>query len=81
MAAGLPLVASYNRGTRDYCKNGINGFMCDPYTPQDFAKAIDEILDNSELYSTMSTNNLKDVENFSISTVNKSLFEIYSNIG
>ncbi|MBP3378557.1 MAG: glycosyltransferase family 4 protein, partial [Clostridia bacterium] len=28
MAAGLPLIASDNRGTRDYCDNSVNGFLC-----------------------------------------------------
>ena len=43
MASGLPLIASLNRGTRDYADNGINALLCNCYSPNEFANAINQL--------------------------------------
>lgn len=49
MASGLPLIVADNRGTRDFCENGANGFMCNPLSPEEFAGAITKILSDNAL--------------------------------
>lgn len=78
MAAGLPLVASVNRGTKDYCNNGINGFMCNPFSPQEFADAITKILSDSSLKEKMIQANTQKAKDFDIKPINKQMSDIYS---
>lgn len=40
MAAGLPVVASNVHGIVDYVKDGMTGFLCDPYDANAFSIAI-----------------------------------------
>lgn len=48
LACGVPLVASKNRGTSEYVKEGVNGIFCDANDADSFAKAIEKLyLDSS----------------------------------
>ena len=80
MAAGLPLVAADNRGTRDFCQNGVNGFMCDPFFPEEFANAIGKLLNDSCLCEKMANHNIKDAKKFDINIVNHQMLEIYNEL-
>ena len=80
MAAGLPLIAADNRGTRDFCQNGVNGFMCDPFSPQDFADAISKLLNDNCLCARMGNQNTNDVKKFDINIVNNHMLEIYNEL-
>ena len=40
MAAGLPLITSDCRGTREYMRDGITGIVCKRNRPEDYAEAI-----------------------------------------
>ena len=80
MAAGLPLIAADNRGTRDFCQNGVNGFMCDPFSPQDFADAISKLLNDNCLCARMGNQNTNDVKKFYINIVNNQMLEIYNEL-
>ncbi|MDD2839054.1 MAG: glycosyltransferase family 4 protein, partial [Sulfuricurvum sp.] len=48
MASGLPLVGTRVGGIPDLIDDGINGFLCDPASPQSLAFAIDKLL-NSDI--------------------------------
>lgn len=51
MAAGLPILSSkYADGAYDIIKSGVNGEMADPYDEVGFAKAIEDMLGNSDKY-------------------------------
>ena len=80
MAAGLPLIAADNRGTRDFCQNGVNGFMCDPFSPQGFADAISKLLNDNCLCARMGNQNTNDVKKFDINIVNNHMLEIYNEL-
>lgn len=43
MAMGIPVIAADNRGTREYMRDGCNGYVCDVKNPKSFAEAIERI--------------------------------------
>ena len=79
MACGLPLVVANNRGTRDYCINGNNGFMCNPFKPKEFADAIEKLINDSDLCKKISQSNIIKAQEFGISRINQEMMKIYFN--
>lgn len=43
LSVGVPVVASDNRGTREYMKDGVNGFVCNVKRPEEFVRAVADI--------------------------------------
>lgn len=43
MSMGIPVIASDNRGTREYMKDGCNGYVCSVKKPEEFAEAIEKM--------------------------------------
>lgn len=41
LASGLPLVASSVHGIKDYVKDGVNGYLANPYDARSFARGIE----------------------------------------
>ena len=77
MASGLPLVVADNRGTRDFCKNGLNGFVCNPNSPEEFAEAITKILNNNSLAEKMKQANIEKSAEFDVNIINENMLKIY----
>ena len=77
MACGLPVIASDNRGTREYMSAGENGFVCHSLDPDAFAKAIETLKNDKELVSVIKQNNEKRALDFSQERTNLVLKEIY----
>ena len=77
LASGLPLVVANNRGTRDLCKNGMHGFLCTPSSPQEFAEAINTILENKNLCNKMKQANIEAAKKFDKDVINQELYKIY----
>lgn len=78
MAAGLPLIASDNRGTRDYAVNGINGFICRPNDICAFANAIDILSEDEQLCRTMSAENRSAAERYNNAQVLPIMGRLYA---
>lgn len=78
MAAGLPVISGDNRGSRDLCKNSVNGFLCSPFSDVEFATAINAIISDTNLYNKISSTNKSTASQFDVSVINKKMFEIYS---
>ena len=78
MAFGLPLIVADNRGTRDFCEKGINGFVCNPSLSNEFAKAIECILTDDSLKANMSQANIQKAKNFDVIPINDIMLAIYS---
>ena len=78
MAFGLPLIVADNRGTRDFCEKGINGFVCNPSLSNEFAKAIECILTDDSLKANMSQANIQKAKNFDVIPINDIMLDIYS---
>lgn len=79
MASGLPCVVSRIRGNVDLIDpNG--GFLCDPQKVEDFAEAINRLLESEELRKKMGQYNKKKISHFDIATVTSSIADIYSEV-
>ena len=57
MYCGLPLVTSNSRGPVDFMVNGETGYICDPNSPEEFARAINIIKNDIELQLNMKKTN------------------------
>lgn len=69
LCSGVPVVTSkYADGAFDLIKNGVNGYICDPYNPQQLAKCIDLALENSV---ELSMNTQKELDKFKFENVSK----------
>lgn len=49
MASGLPCVIANGGGSKDFIKDGFNGFKCDPYNENDYIDKMQLILSNTRL--------------------------------
>ena len=48
LAAGIPVVASDRQGIRDYIKENVTGFLCNPESADDFSIGIKKTFELSE---------------------------------
>lgn len=75
MAAGLPLICSYNRGTKSYAVNNYNSFICKSIS--EYCVAINYLFSNEDLYGRISANAVKTAKKFSVHLINQKLQSIY----
>lgn len=77
MASGLPLIAADNRGTRDLCRNNENGFLCNPFSTEEFAKAIKTV--TSDIILSMKIGNINKIstQKFDFNVINEKMLTIY----
>ncbi|MBR5500048.1 MAG: glycosyltransferase family 4 protein [Clostridia bacterium] len=76
MAAGLPVVASDNRGHRTIIRDGENGFLVPLKDEELFAKRIMEVASNKTLSTKLIEESQKDIEKYSIESCVQRLKEI-----
>lgn len=79
MAAGLPLIASNNRGTKDYATDGKNALLCDCFSVEQFANAIKKLSNDKNLRETMGAQNIEKVKPFDFSNALSEMEKIYFN--
>ncbi len=77
MQAGLPVMAADIRGNHDLVRDGEGGFLFTENLPEDYAQAIRYFLKYPDEAVRMGEWNRKQVENFSLSVVEKRMREIY----
>lgn len=77
MAAGLPLIVSDNRGTRDYAKQLDNAMICKSGCVEDFVQAIRCLADKDDLRSSMGAKNASIAEKYDVSYIMPAMKEIY----
>lgn len=75
MAAGLPLICSDNRGTRDYAVNGVNALVCDSVS--DYSAAIHRLYTDCQLREEMGRAGSQSVARFSANEVNREMMRVY----
>ena len=68
LASGLPVVASNVHGIVDYMQDGLNGYLANPYKPEEFAEGIRKLIDLNKIKKE---DIIKSVEKFD----NKNSFE------
>lgn len=75
MASGLLCVASKIRGNVDLIKNGVTGFLCDPFDVDDVTSAMINVI---ELQSELTHNNKNSItDRHSKHTVNGIMEDLY----
>lgn len=73
MAAGLPLITSNVQGIKDFSIDGKTGFSLDPNDIKGFAKALNTLINDKKLRSSMGIYNKKVVEKYSIKNSTKDM--------
>lgn len=79
MAAGLPVIGLNCRGIKDLITNGENGYIIeiDNNACDNFIKKILNLYNDSNLYKTISENNVKKVKQYDISNILDDMNKIY----
>lgn len=76
MAAGLPLICSDNRGTREYAKNGENAVVCSNSVAE-YASAIDKLYRNESLRIDYGNHGATTAHSFNVASINDLMMKIY----
>lgn len=81
MAMGLPVIASDNRGTREYMRAGKTGFVCKYNDAEEFAEAIEQLLSmDPETYQRISKECQRVTRDFDIHNTNQIMRHIYEEV-
>lgn len=77
MACGLPLIIADNRGTRDFCENGVNALVCKYDSAAEFASAIKKMRDEPNIRQVFGERNRQLSEKFDVAHINEKMKKIY----
>lgn len=77
MACGLPLVLSDNRGHRELCRDGCNGYIVAPNDDSAMAEKIKNIIYDKDLYNRLSENGIIFAGRFSKERVLNEMETVY----
>ena len=77
MASGLALITSDCRGTREYMKDGITGFICERNRPESYAEAVQRLRDDPEGHRSMEKESRRQALSFSREATESSMRQIY----
>ena len=80
MAAGVPLITSDCRGTREYARDQINGLVCVDNQPEAYAKAIIQMKEDTEKRHRMSEACVNMSSYFDISATDSIMRQVYDTI-
>lgn len=80
LAAGLPLITSERRDSREYIKHGENGLVCKKNTPEEYAEAIRLLLEHSDLRKCLSEAGKKTARQYALPETARIMQGIYSNL-
>ena len=77
MAAGLPMITSDCRGTREYMEDGVTGYVCGGNKAAAYAKLIRRMKESPKQRREMSETCRRVAESFAIQKTDKIMREIY----
>ena len=77
LSCGIPLIASDNRGTREYAKDGVNAIVCDSGSVRDFKEAIEKLSSDKNYRKLLANNCRESSEKFDKKEVRKAMYAIY----
>ncbi len=80
MSYGVPVVGSGRGGMSSWLKDGKNGLVADPDDRQAFAVAVVRLLEDDELYGTLSENARKGVRRFAPERHARQLEDVYLDV-
>lgn len=78
MSAGLPMITSDCRGTREYMEDGVTGYVCQSNTPAEYAGLIRKMMEQPQMRKAMSEACIKKAASFDISVTDGIMQEIYA---
>ncbi|HFI0648651.1 TPA: glycosyltransferase, partial [Streptococcus suis] len=78
MATGLPLVVSNCRGNRDLVETGQNGIVLKEATAEAFADAVEQLIDDEELYQSYSADSYRKSQNHAVANIKKDIAATYN---
>lgn len=79
MATGLPIIASNILSVKNIIENGKTGLLVKT-TPEDFAEAIEKLLNNPELRRKLSENVLEEAKKYNWNKIVQKFEDIYSEV-
>ena len=80
MAAGIPLITSDCRGTREYMQEGVNGYVCRSGSVEEYAQAILRIKESSEKREEMSAACREKAKEFNLSRTSRIMQQLYKEL-
>lgn len=80
MASGLPIIGTNIGGIPEIIQDGINGLLVPPDDPKILAKALTQLLLDSELQQKLSINAQEIVKKFNVDHMIERTYQIYSRV-
>lgn len=80
MAAGIPLITSDCRGTREYARDQVNSLVCVENAPEAYARAITQLKEEPEKHRRMSEACVNMASYFDISATDSIMRQVYGTI-
>jgi glycosyltransferase involved in cell wall biosynthesis len=77
LSTGLPVIAFDGPGTKDIVKNGINGLLVTDFNERAFARAIETLINDQDLYKKLKSNAAKSGETYDRILIAKKHEKIY----
>lgn len=81
MAAGLPMITSDCRGTREYMEDNVTGYVCRSGQAAEYARLIRKMKENPQRREEMSCVCRRVAEKFNLDRTDRIMREIYGNLG
>lgn len=85
LSAGLPVIALEDEAISDFIKDGFNGFLI-PWkenlkeSVNIFSEKVNLLIENKNLYNSLSQNALETSQNFHIKKINQNLLSLYKTL-
>ena len=80
MYVGLPVVGSNVRGIVDYVRDNYTGFLANPKHPDEFATAIDSIVQDQDMQFRLSENCKREILAYRLNEIKKDLARIINTL-
>jgi glycosyltransferase involved in cell wall biosynthesis len=80
LALGKPVIATRVGGIQEIVKDGFNGLLISPRSPEQLTKALDTLLKDEKLYTRLSSNTTKSVLGHSWSEITSRYEQMYANL-
>ena len=77
LACGVPVIATDNRGSREYLQDHVNGLRCDAADPASFTQTLRTLKSDELLRERLHSQCRESVENFSLTDTDKRMRRIY----
>lgn len=80
IASGLPIIASDNRGTREYIKPNVNGFSCKYDDETTFINNINTVINQGCTFEYKNKSRCTTIDSFSVKNINEQVKRIYQSL-